>query len=101
MFPFGSRWAPEIAHEYIELGGVAAYVDAHRACATDGDCSVETTGCGMPGACGVGIQKSAAAGLHAKADAAVRACAKAGIPLPCATCPAAPPARCGSGYCRP
>ena len=81
--------------------GVAAYIDAHRACTSDTDCSVESTGCGMPGACGVGIQRKAAAGLHAKTNAAVSACMKAGLPLPCATCAPSPPARCGSGYCRP
>ena len=79
---------------------VGAYIDAHRKCASDAECSIETTGCGMPGACGVPIQKSAVAGLRVKAQAAVSACMKAGIPLPCATCPPPPPARCGSGYCR-
>ncbi|HEX7604894.1 MAG TPA: hypothetical protein VF316_24915 [Polyangiaceae bacterium] len=79
---------------------VGAYIDAHRKCTSDAECSIETTGCGMPGACGVPIQKSAVAGLRVKAQAAVSACMKAGIPLPCATCAPPPPARCGSGYCR-
>lgn len=80
--------------------GVAAYIDAHRRCASDADCAIEATGCGMPMPCGAPIQTSAVAGLRAKSDAAYSACLKAGVPMACPTCPAPPRARCGSGYCR-
>ncbi|CAN5236033.1 hypothetical protein BH09MYX1_BH09MYX1_66870 [soil metagenome] len=62
---------------------------------------MEYTGCGMSGACGVGIQKSAAKELASRALATHNVCTKAKIPLPCATCTALPPPRCGTGYCRP
>lgn len=79
---------------------VAAYIDAHRKCASDADCTIAPTACGMPMACGAPIQTSAVAGLRAKSDAAYSACLKAGIPMACATCPPPPRPRCGSGYCR-
>lgn len=80
---------------------LAVFVDAHRTCKVDADCAVETTGCGLPGACGIGLQKAATAGLQKASKAAYAACTKRSVPLPCATCTMAPSPRCGAGYCRP
>lgn len=80
---------------------VSVFIDANRKCTTDADCDVVYTGCGMPGTCGVGIQRTAVKELASRALAAHNDCAAKKIPLPCATCPALPPPRCGGGFCRP
>ena len=78
----------------------ASFVDSHRSCKTDGDCAVESQ-CAPVGACAMGIRKDAVATFRAKHEAATKACAKAKVPAPCASCPRSPEPRCGAGFCRP
>ncbi len=93
---------PRYAGRGLPCGAaVGSFIDAHRTCKTDGECAVTNTGCGMPGHCGVGVQAKAVGELQTKSRAAVAACQRAGVPLPCATCPQLPPARCAGGFCRP
>lgn len=93
---------PRYAGQGLPCGAaVGTFIDAHKACKADADCAVTNTGCGMPGHCGVGVQAKAVGELQNKSRAAVAACQKAGVPLPCATCTALPPARCAGGFCRP
>lgn len=104
MAALSSNEAPPAAFDGLTapcVRPVAKYVDAHRSCKVDTDCVVATTGCGMPGACGVGVQASAVSGLAKVTEAALSACTKRKVPLACPTCTMAPPARCGTGYCRP
>ena len=78
----------------------ASFVDSHRSCKTDSDCAVEGQ-CAPVGACAMGIRKDAVATFRTKHEAATKACAKAKVPAPCASCPRSPEPRCGAGFCRP
>ena len=78
----------------------ASFVDSHRSCKADSDCAVESQ-CAPVGACAMGIRKDAVATFRAKHETARKACAKANVPAPCATCPPPPEPRCGAGFCRP
>lgn len=77
-----------------------AFIDSHRACTTDSECSIAAA-CAPIGPCAFGIRRDAEPGFREKHDAAMKACKSAKVPTPCASCALHPQPRCGTGFCRP
>ncbi len=80
--------------------GAGAFIDSHRSCSTDSECSIESA-CSPIGPCAFGMRKDAVAGFRDKHDAAMKACKNANVPTGCASCAVHPQPRCGAGFCRP
>ena len=92
----------EVTRCKARRASVATFLMTHRACTSDSNCMVVTTGCGLGGACGAGIARSGEAGFREVLNRFENdACSTKLPPLPCPSCPPPPAPACRGGSCQP
>jgi hypothetical protein len=79
-------------------GSIGAWIDGHQACASDADCTILYTDCGLPGGCGVAVNNGApGAYFSSLLDGWEQRCNQ----TPCAfDCAQLPPPTCWNGTCQ-